>query len=127
MSRLTRRNKYGIAEPYIDLRYQCEYDDWVSEVADKLAEYEELEEQGRLIKLPCKVGDTVYMVQEYEYIAMEVEKGVVFAIGTDKANTMWISVRYENGLRYYHPSKDIGENLFLTREEAEAKLKEGEG
>lgn len=33
--------------------------DYVS-AAEKLAEYEDLEEQGRLIKLPCKVGDTVW-------------------------------------------------------------------
>ena len=26
----------------------------------KLQHYEDLEEQGRLIKLPCKIGDTVY-------------------------------------------------------------------
>lgn len=29
-------------------------------VQKKLKQYEDLEEQGRLIKLPCKVGDTVY-------------------------------------------------------------------
>ena len=29
-------------------------------ILEKLAEYEDLEEQGRLIKLPCKVGDTVW-------------------------------------------------------------------
>lgn len=29
----------------------------------KLKDYEDLEEQGRLVELPCKVGDTVYMIQ----------------------------------------------------------------
>ena len=28
----------------------------------QLKEYQQLEEQGRLIKLPCKVGDTVWVV-----------------------------------------------------------------
>lgn len=28
----------------------------------KLAEYEDLEEQGLLLRLPCKVGDTVYAI-----------------------------------------------------------------
>ena len=32
------------------------------EYFEKLAEYEELEEQGLLIRLPCKVGDTVYVI-----------------------------------------------------------------
>lgn len=31
-----------------------------NKILTKLGEYEDLEEQGRLIKLPCKVGDTVY-------------------------------------------------------------------
>lgn len=35
--------------------------DYIS-AAIKLAEYEDLEEQGRLIKLPCKVGDTVWQI-----------------------------------------------------------------
>ena len=33
----------------------------VAEYLRKLKDYEDLEEQGRLIKLPCKVGDTVYV------------------------------------------------------------------
>ena len=32
----------------------------IREVLDKLAEYEDLEEQGKLLKLPCVVGDTLY-------------------------------------------------------------------
>ena len=29
-------------------------------ICEKLGKYEDLEEQGRLVKLPCKVGDTVW-------------------------------------------------------------------
>ena len=29
---------------------------------EKLADYEDLEEQGVLVILPCKVGDTVYAI-----------------------------------------------------------------
>lgn len=32
------------------------------EAMEKLARYEELEEQGLLLKLPCKVGDRTYQV-----------------------------------------------------------------
>lgn len=35
----------------------------VAEYLKKLKEYQQLEEQGRLIKLPCKVGDTVYLIK----------------------------------------------------------------
>lgn len=30
--------------------------------ADKLAEYEDLEEQGKLLKLPCKIGDKIFVI-----------------------------------------------------------------
>ena len=34
----------------------------IQKAFDKLAEYEDLEEQGLLLKLPCKIGDAVYVV-----------------------------------------------------------------
>ena len=34
----------------------------LKEAMEKLAGYEELEEQGLLLKLPCKVGDTIYRI-----------------------------------------------------------------
>ena len=34
----------------------------VAEYLKKLKEYKDLEEQGLLLRLPCKVGDTVYVV-----------------------------------------------------------------
>lgn len=37
----------------------------LQEVIKKLAEYEDLEEQGKLLKLPCAVGDMVYCVDSY--------------------------------------------------------------
>lgn len=33
-------------------------------IMKRLAEYEDAEEQGRLVRLPCKVGDTVYAVRK---------------------------------------------------------------
>lgn len=38
----------------------------VSIALDKLKEYQEAERQGRLLHLPCKAGDTVYLEAEYE-------------------------------------------------------------
>ena len=34
----------------------------IAAILKKLAGYEDLEEQGRLLKLPCKMGDTVYYI-----------------------------------------------------------------
>lgn len=36
----------------------------VCEYMQKLKEYKDLEEQGLLLKLPCKVGDTVYIAEK---------------------------------------------------------------
>lgn len=35
-------------------------------IYEKLGYYEDLEEQGLLLKLPCKVGDTVYAIEASE-------------------------------------------------------------
>lgn len=77
--------------------------------------------------LPCKVGDAVYMEIGDDETQHFVDTGKVFAIGIDESGTMWISVRYESGLKFYHPSDDIGKTVFLTREEAEAALAKMDG
>lgn len=59
MERLTYRDENG--KPYVraDGYYQhCRIN--IDSVAERLAAYEDAEEQGFLIRLPCKVGDTVY-------------------------------------------------------------------
>lgn len=34
----------------------------INQCFNKLGEYEDLEEQGKLPKLPCKIGDTIYVI-----------------------------------------------------------------
>lgn len=86
----------------------------MAELREKLKTYEDLEEQGKLIKLPCAVGDTVYEVLEesvplhYFYIAAyEVQDVSVKA------------VKYADDWTSYHDK-----TLFFTREEAKKKLEE---
>lgn len=45
----------------------------LQEILNKLAEYEDLEEQGKLLKLPCAVGDTVYVLAECESIPAQLD------------------------------------------------------
>ena len=84
----------------------------------KLQHYEDLEEQGRLIELPCKVGDTVYYITGIHNTLIksakveEVYFGDVFAVHVSTKNTSFTLVERE---------------FFLTKEEAEAKLKEMKG
>lgn len=64
MERLTRRNSIGVAF-YPDFVPQKEdngkFMRCLYALIDRLAIYEDAEEQGRLVVLPCKVGDTVYL------------------------------------------------------------------
>lgn len=67
MERLTKTSDSGEAAFTFDLYINCLPSEAkkILNLATKLKEYEDLEEQGRLIKLPCKVGDNVYIVKRY--------------------------------------------------------------
>ena len=91
---------------------------------ETLGKYEDAEEQGLLLWLPCKVGDTVYVptrnfVSELRIILISIERDNIFF--------HW---RLNTGI---YPNLDgftssyIGKMVFFTCEEAEAKLKEMEG
>lgn len=88
MERLTNRNKHGGAYyPYcfkentcdgIGTSEKCNDCDFNTRVCEKLAEYEDIEEQGKLIKLPCKVGTTVYCLwTSFNFETMEPETKIV--------------------------------------------------
>lgn len=98
----------------------------VAEYLRKLKEYEDLEEQGRLFILPCKVGDTVYCIENKEIYTCTVGK-----ISISKNNGVWVEINFPKEMPdiaaiEYNPD-DIGKTVFLTKYEAEAKLKELRG
>lgn len=71
---------------------------------------------------PCKVGDTVYVVSQGQGFCMRwnVYEGKVVDIHLNRHNKL--TIRVENGEKffgYYEPCL-----IFLTKEEAEEKLKE---
>lgn len=96
-------------------------------ILEKLADYEEAEEQGLLMKLPVPLGTTVYTLSTifdciYDYDCKSYQK---WKCEED------IPCEYEK--RSYHIKEtdfgfvmahSIGETVFLTREEAEKKLEE---
>ena len=113
MERLTKRNEADTAYYYpkcfekcdgLGVTEKCNNCVLVNDVCEKLGEYEDLEEQGLLLKLPCKVGDTVYLIKS---------DGKVVPITADM---QFLGVLWD----------DCGKEWFLTQEEAEAKLKESE-
>lgn len=118
-----------------DIKTNCikcaEEHEQLAEWLKELRSYKGLEEQGLLVRLPCKVGDTVWdndfgYPESYEikafsygycdsYVEPDIEDEIIFY--------------YEN---YTHsisitgafPMSEIGKTVFLTREEAEKKLGE---
>lgn len=83
---------------------------------ETLGKYEDAEEQGFLVKMPCKPGDTIYYVADGKIT----EKHVIGFLYT---NQLYIVTEEFN---FSCPAELIGHALFITREEAEAKLKEME-
>ena len=87
----------------------------------KLKDYEELEEQGRLVKLPCKIGTEVYNITWWDDVQEKVvAKGKIYCR----------TVRKHKVTKSIFSCFDIlefGKTVFLTRKEAEAKLKELRG
>ncbi len=152
MERLTERTGEGQAIPRMDLKnnghQKCmerlaEYEDleeqcakenswclrillhkWKEFIEDiqELYEYRKAEEQNRLLKLPCAVGDTVYSFSFGKILTLCVDSFVIYTDGID--------ARLSSKMKEYEFLKidmdiaDFGEKWFSTKEAAEATLKE---
>lgn len=93
---------------------------------EKLATYEDLEEQGLLVRLPCKVGDTVYRVNagaKQPIIPMTVSE-IHFLCYKNERAVRFDAIDKEYMGESCYRLEDIGKIVFLTREEAEKKLEE---
>ena len=73
----------------------------------------EADRAGRLLVLPCKVGDTVY----FALLGKIIEKQVFSIVSFSNSTRI-----YCDGTSEYFRPEDIGKTFFLTREEAEAAL-----
>ena len=99
---------------------------------EKLAEYEDLEEQGLLLRLPCKKRDIVYDVvlcNDGKYHMFEMMVCAINPFGGIRKGTVW-NVYLEcvdDCSKAYKSFYDFGKTVFLKRAEAEQKLKELRG
>ena len=87
---------------------------------DKLAEYENLEEQGRLVILPCKVGTPVYFIPFYKCL-----NGKCCWLKHGNCNKEHPIERCPKEILETKYRLDMylsGTKVFLTREEAEEAL-----
>lgn len=122
--------------------------EWLADCLTKFKEYHQLEEQGRLVKLPCKEaytqsGDIVYLIYDDEVIECThcglginpVDGKAYITLATDEDifpyrrpvpeydldPTDWCTNTNDVEVG------EIGKTVFLTKSEAEAKLKELRG
>ena len=99
---------------------------------EKLATYEDLEEQGLLVRLPCKLKDKLY-----HFYGIDLEDNFVDVISDEiimeVVATEFVIDSYEIAIKCitdwnspyeYLPAAEFGKTVFLTREEAENKLEE---
>ena len=98
-------------------------------ILQKLAEYEDLEEQGKLVILPCNRGDKIYFIKSaFSMAHFPIEAKITRICGVDCDNdVMYSSITEYNKIDRRFKSSDIGKTVFLTKSEAEAKLKELRG
>lgn len=101
-------------------------------VADKLGEYERAEEQGLLVRLPCKIGDDVYIIPSPPIYGLNIFYGCenvnrVYHQHIESitfAGSHW----YATGRNEYKEKvlndTAFGTTWFLIREEAVNKLEE---
>lgn len=129
MERFTEKFKDGrniIRKGITDVFYVGFGRFFYGEAVDRIAEYEDLEEQGKLLKLPCAVGDTVYEVQE---IRKRIQQYEITAAHVDRFGKWYFYWRLKDGQGIYgrvagFSESYLGVKVFFTREEAEAALKE---
>ena len=90
------------------LKYVCEY-------LEQLKSYKDAEEQGVLVRLPCKVGDKAWYVRNSVIDEVEVDS---FVLNTNLFVKVSLYVGYERYRKTLTPYK----TLFFSLEEAEQAL-----
>jgi hypothetical protein len=111
--RLTIRNSDGtVSRPYGE--------NIVEKVFYRLAELEDKIENGTLIELPCKERDNVWVIADND----KIEEVIVIDYMLTKKGFALTVVNEDLLSKYYVFDYDFNEDWFLTKAEAEAKLKE---
>lgn len=118
MKRLTRRNNRnypllkGNGSSYGSCSYDCQTEEGVnllSDALEKLAKYEDLEEKGLLLKLPCNLNTPVYVIEKVDLSVGDFTH-IDYYIRLEKFNISMIDI--------------FGKDVFLTEYEAKRVLEE---
>lgn len=129
MDRLTKVKSWPDGAKIYDIsnelfKANCSRADKTRMILEKLAIYEDLEEQDRLLKLPCRLGDTVYILNQKRIIPLEICEIYFDSHGIEMAAKNREELRY----RTINLSEDgIGVEWYKTEEEAEAAMNKVKG
>ena len=99
---------------------------WITKKCD---EWVRAEEQGLLLRLPCKVGDTVYRINKgakEPIIKMRIFQVHIKQLHKNRTIIRIDTINDEDMGEGCYLTDDFGKNVFLTKAEAEQKLKEME-
>lgn len=103
-----------------------EYLKWEDDCLKKLSEYETVEEDGRLVILPCKVGDIIYLILDTDDFVDPIIPCIIKQIIIRDYGILLslLSVDSMIGHAEWHSIDEFGYTFFLTQEEAEKALEE---
>lgn len=140
MERLTQTSDRGGVAFTFDLDINCRPSEAkkILELAEKLKDYEDAEEQGLLLRLLCGIGTDIYYIPSEKNFRLNLldghgEENRVFHQTVDRITFrkngwyMECDSDLEYGTGRILLDTSYGVTWFLTSEEAEAKLKEMEG
>ena len=101
----------------------------MADLREKLKYYEDADEQGLLLRLPCKVGDEIFL--DFAGFGKDIDEFTVkdFHLDCFEDGETILFCDYESNDKTLSGQIDVMEfekSVFLTRAEAEAKLKEME-
>ncbi|MBS5131795.1 MAG: hypothetical protein KHY96_01350 [Lachnospiraceae bacterium] len=120
MERLTEREPYWLGEEFWTSAKEPGEEE-IDKVYEKLKYYEDLEEQGKLLKLPCKVGDEIFIPIDFQG---KVHHGVIIGVEYSKIRKSFVAVvRTDDDFLCYEKFEDFGKTAFLNRNQAEEALK----
>ena len=129
MDRLTKVKSWPDGAKIYDIsnelfKANCSRADKTRMILEKLAEYEDLEESGNLLRSPCRLGDTVYILNQKRIIPLEICEIYFDSHGIEMAAKNREELRY----RTINLSEDgIGVEWYKTEEEAEAAMDKVKG
>lgn len=98
-------------------------------IYNRLKDYEDAEEQGLLLRLPCKLGDIIYRVNtgaKESVIKMRVLQVIYKQLHKDRIIIRINAINDNDMGESCYLLEDFGKTVFLTQAEAEKKLKEME-